>query len=58
MKGYIFKGDVKDVVAEIKKEAEKYKGYTVYDYVRMQDFHMVIARQIKKIFEKKNREVF
>lgn len=45
MIGEVFKGDVKDVVAELKKEAERNKGMKVGDWLRKRRLEQAIADQ-------------
>lgn len=48
VKGVAFKGDVKDVCAELKAEAERCKGMTVGQYLRLRKIEKALAEQFGK----------
>lgn len=55
MKGVAFNGDVKDVCAELKAEAEKDKRLTVGEYLRRRKLAQICDEQLREIFaDKKN----
>ena len=45
MKGIVFKGDIKDVCAEIENAAQRCKGMTVTEYLRLRKLEEAIAKQ-------------
>ena len=48
MNGIAFKGDVKNAVAELKNEAQQYKGWTLADYIRLKRVEEVEKKQFGK----------
>ena len=45
MIGEAFKGDVKDVCAELEREAERCKGMKVGEWLRLRRLENVVAKQ-------------
>lgn len=45
MMGEAFKGDVKDVCAELEREAKRCKGMTVGEWLRLRKIEMALAKQ-------------
>jgi GH24 family phage-related lysozyme (muramidase) len=45
MQGEVFRGDVKDVCAELKKEAQRCKGMTVNEWLRRRRIEKALAEQ-------------
>lgn len=45
MKGEVFKGNVRDVCAELKEEVQRCKGMTVAEWLRLRKLEQAEARQ-------------
>ena len=52
IKGLAFKGDVKDVCAELKAEAERCRGMKVGTYLRLLKLEQAEKRQFEEIIGK------
>lgn len=57
MKGECFKGDVKDVCAELKREQQRCRGMTVPQWLRMRRIEKAIAEQFG-ITDEEYRRIF
>ena len=57
MQGEFFKGDIKDVCAELKREAERCKGMKVGDWLRMRRIERAIAKQFGMTEDEYRREL-
>ncbi len=51
MKGIAFKGDVKDVCAELEREAKRCKGMTVGEYLKRIKLEKAEKKQFEEIME-------
>lgn len=49
MKGIAFKGDVKDVCAELEREAKRCKGMTVGEYLKLIKLEKAEKKQFDEI---------
>lgn len=45
MQGEVFKGDIKDVCAELEAEAKRCKGMTVAEWLRLRKIEKAVAGQ-------------
>lgn len=52
-RGVAFKGDVKDVCAELEQEAKRCKGMTVGQYLHLKKLERIEQQQLEEIFSKK-----
>jgi hypothetical protein len=57
MQGEFFKGDIKDVCAELKREAERCKGMTVGNWLRKRRLERAIAEQFGVTEDEYRREL-
>ena len=55
MIGEVFKGDVKDVCAELKAEAQRCKGMTVGEWLRLRKIEQAEAKQFGMSVEEMRR---
>ena len=51
IKGVAFKGEIKDVLAELEAEAKRCKGMTVGQYLSLRKLEKEEERQLKEIAE-------
>ncbi len=49
IKGVAFKGEVKDVCAELEREAERCKGMTVGQYLKFRELEKTVDEQLDEI---------
>lgn len=49
VKGVAFKGDIKDVCAELEREAERCKGMTVSQYYALKKIEKTVDEQLDEI---------
>ena len=57
MQGEFLKGDIKDVCAELKAEAERYKGVPVGTWLRLRKLEKDIAKQFGMTEDEYRREL-
>lgn len=53
MQGEVIKGDIKDVCAELKAEAERCKGMTVGTWLRLRKLERIEKKQFEELFKDK-----
>lgn len=56
MQGEVFKGDIKDVCAELEAEAKRCRGMSVGEWLRLRNIERACAKQLG-MSEDKYREV-